>query len=389
MIKKLLTFTIMLFTVAAFAQQQPQANKYGPYLTNKFFDNWFISAGGGVQVLYGEFDTEASFGKRLAPAIDISLGKWITPSIGLRAQYAGLSAKGVTKNSTAKFITGTSSDLPGYYDEEFSLFNFHGDVLWNISNTIGGYRMDRTWEFIPFLGVGYAKSWKENVNPQYKEASATAGLINKLRLSDALNLNLELRVLMVNDRFDGFEIGQGIEEIVSATVGFTYNFANRGFERYVEPIAPDYTPYTGKISELEKRIADADAKARKLANDLAAAEQAKKPEYVNTVEYVAYPLAVFFPIGQSRLSDKDLINLGSFAEVVKKSGKSYKLMGSADKATGNKKLNQKLSEDRANAVLQALVNKFGVNANQLQVIAKGQENEPFDKPVLNRVVILE
>lgn len=388
MLKKLLTFTIMLFTVAAFAQQQPQANKYGPYLTNKFFDNWFISVGGGVQVLFGEHDSDASFGNRIAPAIDLSLGKWITPSIGLRAQYAGFKAKGVTTDPTAKFITGASSDLAGYYDEEFNFFNIHGDLLWNISNTIGGYRMDRTWDFIPFVGVGYAKSWKENVNPEYKEAAASAGLINKLRLSDAVNMNLELRVLMVNQRFDGYSVGQGIEEIVSATVGFTYNFAKRGFERYSEPIAPDYTPYTNKIAELDKKIAASDANAKKLASDLAAAN-ARKAETVKSVEYVVAPLAIFFPIGQSRLTDKDLINLASFAEVLKKTGKSYKIMGSADKATGNKRINQKLSQDRADAVYNALVNKFGVNGSQLQVIAKGQEDEPFDKPVLNRVVILE
>ncbi len=396
MVKKLLTFTIMLFTVAAFAQEQPSATKYGPYLTNKFLDNWFISVGGGVQVYYGEYDTEATFGKRIAPAFDISVGKWITPTIGLRAQYAGYSAKGVIKDvyttsavpNPAKFFKGPSSGLAGFTDEAFNMFNIHGDLLWNASNTIDGYKVDRTWNFIPFVGFGYARSWVKNVNPSFKEVGASAGVINKFRLSDAVNVNLELRVLMVNQRFDGYSFGQGIEELVSATVGLTYNFAKRNFDKYQEPIIPDYTPYTGKISDLEKRISAADANAKKLAADLAAA-QAKKPEAVNTVEYVGYPLAVFFTIGKSNLTDKDLINLGNFAEFVKKTGKSYKIMGSADSATGSKKFNQKLSQDRADAVYNALVNKFGVDANKMEVIAKGQENEPFGKPILNRVVILE
>ena len=175
---------------------------------------------------------------------------------------------------------------------------------------------------------------------------------------------------------------------LSATVGFTYNFARRGFDKYKEPIIPDYTPYTSKISDLEKQIADADVKTKKLSSDLAA-EKNKKPEIVKSVEYIASPLAIFFPISQSRLTDMDLINLGNFAEAVKKSGKKYKIMGSADKATGNKKLNMKISQSRADAVYNALVNKFGVNPSQLEVIAKGDENEPFGKPVLNRVVILE
>jgi outer membrane protein OmpA-like peptidoglycan-associated protein len=388
MTKKFLTVMILLISVAAYAQGQNEGNKYGPYVTNKFFDNWFISVGGGVQVLYGEHDNVAAFGKRLTPALDFSLGKWITPTIGVRGQFAGFSAKGLAGSALAKFKEGASSEHTGYWDEKFSFFNLHGDLLWNISNSIGGYRADRTWEFIPFLGVGYAKSWKENVNPTYKEATASTGVINKIRLSDAFNFNIELRALLVNDRFDGFEIGQGIEEIVSATVGFTYNFPRRGFDKYKEPIIPDYTPYTSKISDLEKQIAVTDAKAKKLAADLNV-EKNKKPEIVKSVEYIASPLAIFFPISQSRLTDMDLINLGNFAEAVKKSGKKYKILGSADKATGSKKINMKISQDRANAVYNALVNKFGVNPAQLEVIAKGDENEPFAKPVLNRVVILE
>ncbi len=384
---KILTLTLLLFTVASFAQEQQKGGHYGPFLTNKFFDNWFISAGGGVQVMYGEHDTKAKFSNRLAPAIDVSLGKWITPSIGVRGQYSGLTAKGLVMDPTARFIEGPSSDCAGCFEEKFSFFNLHGDVLWNLSSTIGGYKADRTLEFIPFIGLGYARSWKTGVNPIYKEASGAVGLINKFRLSDAMNFNIELRALLVNERFDGFSIGHGIEEIVSATIGFTYNFKRRGFDKYVEPIPADYTPYTSKIAELEQKIADKDAKAKKLAADLEAEKKNIKVE--TKVEYMASPLAVFFPINQSRLTDMDLINLAHFAEAVKKSGKKYKILGSADKATGNRRINMKLSQDRANSVFNALVNKFGVNPDQLEVIAKGDENEPFDKPVLNRVVILE
>jgi outer membrane protein OmpA-like peptidoglycan-associated protein len=386
--RKLLTLTLLLITAVSFAQNQTEGSKYGPFLTNKFFDNWFISAGGGIQWMYGEHDTQASFKNRITPAIDFSLGKWITPAIGVRAQFGGFTMRGLSTDPTAKFIEGPSDDCPGCFEEKFNFFNLHGDLMWNISNTIGGYRQDRTLEFIPFLGVGYARSHKKDIYPVYKEASATVGLLNKIRLSPAVDFNVELKALLVNDRFDGYEIGQGIEELVAATIGFTYNFKKRGFDRYVEPVPCDYTPYNSKIADLEKRIADADAKAGKLASDLAA-EKNKKPEVVKSVEYIASPIAIFFPINQSRLTDMDLINLGNFAEVVKKSGKTYKILGSADKATGNKRINMKLSQDRANSVYNALVNKFGVNPSQLEVIAKGDENEPFDKPVLNRVVILE
>ncbi len=386
MIKKIITSAMLLLTVAVFAQEQQKSHDSGRYLSNKFFDNWFISIGGGGQVYYGEHDTEASFGDRIAPALDISVGKWINPEFGIRVQYAGLSAKGVTTNPGAKFADGVYES--SLYEESFNMFGIHADWLWNISNTIGGYRPDRTIEFIPFVGMGYAEASKKDVNPKYGEVAIAAGLINKVRLSEALNLNLELRALMVNDRFDGYEVGQGLEELVSATVGFTYNFPQRGFDEYTKPVAPNYAPYTSKIDELEQKLAESNARKDKLASDLAA-EKNRKPEVVKTVEYMASPLALFFPIGQAKLTDKDLINLASFAEVVKKSGKTYKILGSADSATGSKKRNMQLSQDRANAVYDALVNKFGVSPDQLEVIAKGDENEPFDKPILNRVVVLE
>ncbi|MCS2517263.1 hypothetical protein NXW37_26985 [Bacteroides thetaiotaomicron] len=65
--------------------------------TNRFWSNWFISAGGGAQIYFGDHDKQVSFGKRLAPALDIAVGKWFTPGIGMRLMYSGLQQKGATQ----------------------------------------------------------------------------------------------------------------------------------------------------------------------------------------------------------------------------------------------------------------------------------------------------
>ncbi|HBY02011.1 MAG TPA: hypothetical protein DEG92_05660, partial [Rikenellaceae bacterium] len=70
-------------------------------------------------------------------------------------------------------------------------------------------------------------------------------------------------------------------------------------------------------------------------------------------------------------------------------GKKFRISGSADHQTGTKKFNQEISEKRAQRVLDVLVNKFGVDPGKLEIIAKGDENEPYDKAILNRVVIVE
>jgi outer membrane protein OmpA-like peptidoglycan-associated protein len=387
------TLVLLMFAVSVFGQQE---NKRGPYLTNGFWDNWFISVGGGVNLYFSEYDNKMELQERLSPALDLSVGKWITPSLGVRLQYAGIRAKGKLYYYPGDnaFI---SSDAPinqdGYLVEKFNVMNLHGDVLWNISNSIGGYRSDRTWDFVPFAGFGWARASNvKDWNPAKKvnnELGLTVGLLNKIRLSSALDLNVEFRHLIVNESFDGISRGSRWEGMSTASVGLSYKFPRRDFERYVKVEPADYTPYNNRIASLEKQLAEKDANARRIADELAA-EKARKAQVVQPEpEYIISPLAVFFQIGKADLTDKEIINLGYAADIIKKSGKKFKIQGSADKATGTSRFNQVLSERRASKVYDILVNKFGVSPSQLEVIAKGDKDEPFGKPVLNRVVIVE
>ena len=131
--KVFLVLMVSLFGVCVSAQDETvievQGQK-GPYVTNGFWDNWFITAGGGAQVYFGNGDSHGSFGKRIAPALDISVGKWVTPSVGMRFQYSGLKAKGWS-DGRLPYSYG-SPDTKGYYREKFNTMNLHADFLWNI-----------------------------------------------------------------------------------------------------------------------------------------------------------------------------------------------------------------------------------------------------------------
>ena len=97
----------------------------GPYETNSFWSNWYIGVGGGINIYEGEFDNKTSVGNRIAPALDVSLGKWITPSYGVRLQYSGLKAKGLT-DASGMYAKGAHR---GYYKEEFNAVSYtHLDV---------------------------------------------------------------------------------------------------------------------------------------------------------------------------------------------------------------------------------------------------------------------
>ena len=97
--KFLMLLAVSSMSLGAMAQTETEAAdkvQYDEYavVTNGFWDNWFISGGIGASVLMGDYDKNASFGKRISPTINIALGKWFTPGLGLRLQYSGLQAKG-------------------------------------------------------------------------------------------------------------------------------------------------------------------------------------------------------------------------------------------------------------------------------------------------------
>ena len=81
----------------------------GPYETNRLSDNIFVGVAGGINLYSASTTLRENSGKRLAPALDIHVGKWFTSSIGARVGYTGLQAKGWTTAGTmyAKNRTAT------------------------------------------------------------------------------------------------------------------------------------------------------------------------------------------------------------------------------------------------------------------------------------------
>lgn len=382
---------VSLFAMSSYAQDETvieiQGEK-GPYVTNGFWDNWFFSAGGGAQIYFGKSDTYGNFGDRVAPALDISLGKWITPAVGVRLQYSGLKAKGWTKGELP-YSYGTA-DSHGYYKEKFNTMNLRGDFLWNISNAIGGERTDRFWNFVPFVGAGWARSTGNGSSRD--ELAATVGLLHNLRLSDALDLNIEMKSTFVNQRFAYTQGDKGLNALGAVTVGLTYKFMDRGFQRASDLIVvEDNTQYEEQISILQGMLAKAEQKRQQLMQQLNEQQIALNEERSEEQPMVVFPnLAIFFEIGKADITKKDMVNIGYIAEMLKKfPDKRYVLFASADKQTGTPEFNMQLSQKRGEAVYNVLVEQFGVNPDQLRIQAVGSSEQMFDGAQLNRVVIFE
>lgn len=394
MIKR--TFIAVLGLVAAstaFAQESVQSagatesveystDKY-KVETNSFWDNWFISIGAGGQMYFGDHDKQVSFGERISPALDIAVGKWFSPEIGVRLMYNGLSAKGATRwgaaHSTGEEVEGWGT---GLYKSKFNYFNFQADAMFNLSNIFCGYNEKRVYNCSPYIGLGVMKVTDA---PKETAVSGHFGILNSFRLCSALDLNLDLRGTLVDDDFDGEPGGHGGEGMFSATIGLTYKFKPRGWNRSRTIVREVYN--NDEINAMREKLNQMSEENARLEEALA---QNDRERAQTIVKQITSANLIVFPIGESTLSNQARVNLGMLAEVIKQGDAStvYTITGYADAGTGSKEINERLSKARAEAVCDCLVKEFGVNKSQLKIDYKGGvDNMFYDDPRMSRAVI--
>ena len=349
--------------------------------TNRFWSNWFVTAGGGALIFFGDHNMQMKFGDRLSPALDIGFGKWFAPGIGVRFMYSGLTIKGATQNGSHS--TGKVYDASQWLDEQkFDFMNIHGDVLFNASNLLCGYNEKRFWSVTPYVGLGWILTWE---TPRARNFNASIGLINSFRLSSAFDLNLDVRGTATKDEFDGERGGRKEEGLLSVTVGVTYKFPRRTWGRS--------TVKTITFSDEELRLMREQLKAmndenNRLKNELVETSN-KVTERVVETNILSAPYLVTFQISRYALSNEARVNIGFQAKIMKENKNAvYTIIGYADKGTGTKEFNQFLSKSRAEAVYNCLVNEFGVPASQLKITYEGGvDNMFYDDPRVSRAVI--
>lgn len=359
----------------------------GPYETNRLGDNIWIGVAGGINVFENSFTDIGG----VTPALDINIGKWFTPSVGARIGYQGLTAS-TWSNAQYPYYKEMGND--GKYKNVFNTAYIHGDVLWNISNAFSGYKETRVWNFVPFLSAGLARSWANGTSNN--ELAVGAGLLNIIRVSNRVDLTLELRQLVVKQGFDSTPEG-GVAGMSSATFGVAVKLGKTGFTR------SHTAEYANRISALEAANAALAGEKSNMAkdNENLKAENAalkkevealrNKPAEVIEVMPATTPGAVFFEIGKAELSAKELFQLDFYMKNIIANGKDkiFLLTGYADKQTGTAARNQQLSQMRVDYVYNLLIEKYGVPADRLIVKAAGSTEDRWGDPALNRCVVLE
>lgn len=377
---------IAVGTVSAVAQQQIVVVEDQVVVpTNPLQGNWFFDLGAGILYFNGNYASDMSFGKQLAPSAEFNVGKWFTPSIGARVGIRGLYLN--TQSNFENYATRPDSYDDGKYDQRYNSTNIHGDMLFNVSQMFNGYNPYRIYSFIPYVGVGIMQSVN---NGGSTDLTANLGLLNTFTISPKFNVYFDASAAIFKNQYTPNGVTR--DYTVTASIGVTYKLGNRGWNSF----KPDVI-YTG-VSQ-----ADFDALKEQLAAEKAsvAALQSEVVQEKNTVaavethqmeDVVASPVLLTFDINSAELSNLTLVNLEYYAESIKGSDKdmTFTVVGYADSQTGSKSFNENLSRERADAVYSALTKSFGVEPYKLRIeYMGGVENMFYDDERLSRSVILK
>ena len=343
----------------------------GPYLTNQFGDNWFVGVGGGINLFM-----DGGYKTAVGGALDVNAGKWITPAIGLRAGYSGLTGAEWSENSSALGLTlNEGKDM---FKQKFGFAYLHADVLWNISHAIGGYKETRLWNVIPYGHTGLLMTYDRGDDAQNfldREFAMGIGLLNNIRLCDRVDLTLDLRGILTGGRHHAAT--GGVAGAIQMTVGASVNLGKTNWTRAANWHNPSdvdalaaAAASAAALTAANAALADEKAALEKenaaLADKNAELQKALADAEANSGLHEVGPAAFYFEIGQTTLSKKELEHLDFYLNNVLPNvkGKNVTVItGSADKKTGSSKRNQYLCEKRAEYLKNLLVEKYGIDAS--------------------------
>lgn len=353
--------------------------------------HWFITLQGGVNSQFLSGNEEKPLMDRLHVMPTLSLGKWHNPYFATRLQLmAGptpnfYKAGGEVKKFDAAMVAG------------------HFDFMFDMVNYFAPYNAKRVFHFTPFIGLGTAFKYVNGFakaedyvkfgEPHRYALTGNTGVQMSFRLAKRLDLVLEAQAMYSNINLTKEIMGgkrdasyvpagswNGLLGVVTAGLNF-----NLGATEW-ETITPmDWN----LINDLNGQINKLRAENKELAKRPVSCPEC--PEVVAPVEEVKTMVglgekAVMFGFDSAKIAPRQEVVLFEIAKFVKDNNQAIVVVGYADK-TGNTNYNLNLSERRAKAVANELINTYGVPSDMISVEWQG-ESEQFETRAWNRVVIV-
>ena len=379
---KALILSLIVMGLSAFGVQAQESQKL-PGRKTVYEQNggrWFIDLQAGAAMIpFGDANGKAKFMDRLSVMPNAAFGQWHNPYFGTRA------------HAYAWNVYGFLNNVSGGQDRYSNIFGAGSlEFMFDLVNYFGHYTPKTWFHFIPFVGVGAAyKFYSEDANGNKVGTKndysplLNGGLILKFRLGKRVDLNLEAQAMTTKNNYIGTNnVADNADVVALASAGLSFRLGKTDFAE-VTPMDLDL------INSLQGQI-----NALRAEN----AELSKRPEYcpecpevkqaTDKVSKTVVEDVVYFRIGSYKIDQNQLINIYNFAQYAKENNSKIMLVGYADEDTGSADWNLKLSEKRANAVMDVLVNEYGIDADNIVVDFKGSSVQPYETNEWNRIVIM-
>ena len=367
--KAILSCLMLMGVLTAFAQEEPKGT------TEYVFEpHWYLQLQGGAQYTTGEAD----FGKMISPTLQGAIGYQFSQNVGARFAINAWQSK-----------TGWRDDA-GFEPHNFS-FSYVApaiDLTFDLSNIIAGFNPNRKLSFGAFLGIGlnyrmqcddakHAKSYMDTYSyqdefgwtPMYDDDACLffkgqAGLTADYHINDAISLGIEGNFNMLSDRYNFKKVGNP-DSYFNVLAGIKYNFGPTYSTRFIPAPEPEIR-YVDKIVE---KIVEVPGPAVP-----AAIEPLRRD--------------IFFEINKTIIRDSEKQKVQDIADYMNAHPTSKVMItGYADAGTGNNRINDRLAKGRAQVVVKALKEQYGIAESRISWDSKGSRVQPFAENDLNRVSI--
>lgn len=382
-IKKIFMSCLLLAGVlSASAQEQYPKTVYdhNPY--------WYIQLQGGAQYTLGEID----FSDLLSPNVQVALGRQFSPVFGARLAVNAWQSKAGLEGPVSTEKWKWMYVAPGI------------DLTFNLSNLFCGFNPNRIFNFSVFGGLGANIGWdnkKDDIlaagQKNYPETSKTgvsqnteyawdgtkvrlfgrAGVAADFKVSDAVSLGLEVNANTLSDRYNSKKANNW-DWYFNALAGVKINLGKTYSTRTIEaPKVPEKV-----IERVIERVVEKPVPQQVVEPTRAVAEKKE-------VEDTRFRRDIFYlKPGKTWIDKSEYQKVKEVADYMKEHPNcTVEITGYADRGTGNPKINNNLSQRRAQAVANMLQRNYGIKKNRIKVDYKGDTIQPFAKEIENRVAI--
>ena len=341
-----------------------------------FWDNWSMGVQGGATMkMSGE-----GFFKSARPAFGLTLGKQWTPILGMDIQGMGY----VNTTNSSTMIDASDVSLIGRM---------------NLMNLFAGYNgMPRPFEVETVTGLGWLHHYMTG-SGDTDDLSARVGLNFNFNLGEdaAWTLGIKPAVLFnltgeYPSKKLAFNRNKANMEIL---LGLTYHFADADGNRHfalvnaIDPLA--LAAMNEEINDLREVIVAKDVELVGLADELMVVQdqlnEARNKEMEATGQTIKIlESVVAFPFNQSDVQTSQMPSLEHVANYLKENPNANITVNGYASPEGTEEYNLQLSQRRADAVKNILVNKYGIAADRINAIGHGV-GDVFSVPAWNRVGI--